>query len=164
MKAATVKEIKLELSTRSPKQLVEICLQLSKFKKENKELLTYLLYEASDEASYIKNVKQEIEQQFTEINTSSYYYIKKSVRKILRNTKKHIRYSKKKETEVDLLIYFCSELKNLKPSMKNNLALHNIFKRQMDAIKKTLSYLHEDLRYDYEIEMESLFKSGADYI
>ena len=160
MKAATINQLKQELSTRPPTELLEICLRLSKFKKENKELLTYLLYEASDEASYIKNVKQEIEQQFTEINTSSYYFIKKSVRKILRNTKKYIRYSKKKETEVELLIFFCSEMNNLKPSMKNNLALHNIFKRQIEAIKKSMSYLHEDLIYDYEVEMEELRLSG----
>lgn len=157
MKAATVSQLKQELSTRSQAELLEFCLSLSKFKKENKELLTYLLYEASNETAYIENVKREIDEQFEQINTKTYYYIKKSVRKILRITKKYIRYSKKKETEVELLIYFCSKLKVMKPSMENNVALHNIFKRQIEAIRKTVSDLHEDLRYDYEIELEDLF-------
>ena len=156
MKAATITELKHELSNRSQAELLELCLRLSKFKKENKELLTYLLYEASDEVTYIENVKSEIEQEFELINKTSYYYIKKSVRKILRNTKKHIRYSKKKETEVELLIYFCSQLKEMSPSIENNLALFNIYKRQIEAIKKTLSSLHEDLQYDYEIELNEI--------
>lgn len=156
MKAATIRELKHELSNRSQAELLELCLRLSKFKKENKELLTYLLYEASDEAAYITNVKNEIEHEFEQINKKSYYYIKKSVRKILRNIKKYIRYSKKKETEVELLIYFCSELKKMRPSIEKNIALHNIFKRQIKAIKKTVSSLHEDLQYDYEVELNEI--------
>ena len=156
MKSATVKELKQELGIRSHGELLELCLHLSKFKKENKELLTYLLYEASDEQAYIENVKIEVAQQFKLINTSSYYYIKKSVRKILRNIKKYIRYSMKKETEVVLLLYFCSELKQMSPPMEKSVALHNIYKRQVEAIKKAISTLHEDLQYDYESELEQL--------
>ena len=148
MKVATTKELKQELGNRSTSELSEICLRLSKFKKENKELLTYLLLEVSDETSYVRNVKIEINQQFEQINTTSYFYIKKSVRKILRNTKTHIRYSKKKETEVELLIHFCSELKKVVPAFKKNKILTNIFNRQIEAIKKAMSYLHEDLKYD----------------
>ncbi len=156
MKAATVKEIKAELNFRSKSELLELCMRLSKFKKENKELLTYLLYEASDEAAFIKNIKIEIDQDFNLINTKTYYYIKKSVRKILRNVKKYIRYSKKKETEVELLIYFCTELKNMSPSIYDNVSLTNIFNRQISTIKKTVSSLHEDLQFDYGIEIKAL--------
>ena len=156
MKAATIRELKQELSNRSQAELLQLCLRLSKFKKENKELLTYLLYESSDEAAYVENVKREIKQDFELINKKTYYYIKKSVRKILRNIKKYIRYSKKKETEVELLIYFCSKLKKMSPSIKNNVALYNIYIRQLEAIKKTASSLHEDLQYDYEIELNEI--------
>jgi hypothetical protein len=155
MKAAKVSEIKQELSTRSHKELLELCLRLSKFKKENKELLTYLLYEADNEAAYIAGIKQEIEYEFTQINTKTFYYIKKSVRKILRSVKKYIRYSKEKETEVELLIYFCHTLKNMSPSIKSNVTLQNILNRQLDLARKTLSLLHEDLQYDYKQELEA---------
>ncbi len=156
MKSATVKQIKQELKNNSTDELVELCLRLSKFKKENKEFLTYLLFEASDEQAYIKNVKSEIEQQFIEINTKSYYYMKKSIRKILRGTKTQIRYSKKKETEVELLLFFCSELKKVEPPIDQNIVLSNIFNRQIEAIKKAISNLHEDLRYDYGVELNQL--------
>lgn len=156
MKTATVRELKQELSNQSHTELLELCLRLSKFKKENKELLTYLLYEADHEDGFIEGVKSEIEEQFSLININSYFYIKKSVRKILRMVKKYIRYSKNKETEVELLIYFCYELKKMRPSMKNNVSLHNIFNRQINLIRKTITGLHEDLQYDYEMELEEL--------
>ncbi len=158
MKTATVKELKQELKSRSSSELLELCLRLSKFKKENKELLTYLLFEASDEAAYIENVKADIRQQFEQINTKTYYYIKKSVRKILRSTKTHIRYSKKKETEVDLLIYFCSELKKVKPSIENNVVLVNLYNRQIEVIRKAMTHLHDDLKYDYGIELNAIIQ------
>lgn len=156
MKTATVRELKKELSHRSPTELLELCLHLSKFKKENKELLTYLLYESSNEDAYIESVKTEMKEQFKEINISSYYFIKKSVRKILRNTKKYIRYSKKKETEVELLIYFCYSLNNMSPPIKRNVTLENIFDRQIVLIRKAISTLHEDLQYDYELEIDGM--------
>jgi len=156
MKAATVSQLKKELTYQSKEELLELCLRLSKFKKENKELLTYLLYEADNETGYIESVKKEIDAQFELINTSSYFYIKKSVRKILRIAKKYIRYSKQKETEVEILLHFCNVLKAMKPSMTRNVSLQNIFNRQVLLIKKTVTTLHEDLQYDYKLELDEL--------
>ena len=156
MKAVTVKKIKDELKYRSANDLMELCLQLSKFKKENKELLTYLLFEAHNEEGYIESVKEQIDELFENINTKSYFYIRKSVRKILTLTKKFIRYSKKKETEVELLLYFCKKLKNFTPSIKKSPSLINTFDRQILLIKKAIATLHEDLQYDYQLELDSL--------
>jgi hypothetical protein len=156
MKAATVKDLRLELSNRSPKELIDICLRLSKFKKENKELLTYLLYEASNEDAYITNVKSEIDLQFEQVNKKNFYFIKKGIRKILRNVKKYIRYSQKKETEVELLMYFCTQLKYFKPSIERNKVLQNLYQRQIAIINKVITKLHEDLQYDYQTELKKL--------
>jgi len=156
MKAVTVTVLKKELKNQSQSELIELCLRLSKFKKENKELLTYLLFESSYEEGYIETVKLEIDELFELINTNTYYFIKKSVRKILRTIKKHIRYSKKKETEIELLLYFCEKLRAFKPSINNNTVLKNIYFREIESIKKKLLLLHEDLQYDYNLELERL--------
>ena len=156
MKTATIKELNQELSLRNPKELLELCLRLSKFKKENKELLTYLLFESSDETSYIESVKREIDNQFEQINRKSNSLIRKSIRRILRNTRKYIRYSQKKQTEIDLLIYFCKMLKKVSPSIQNHTALLNLYHRQTGEIIKKISFLHEDLQYDYGIELNEL--------
>ena len=158
MKAASVKEIKDELKFRPQADLLSICLRLARFKKENKELLTYLLFESHDEFAYIENVKKEIDEQFKQVNRKSYYYIRKSVRKILTTTKKYIRYSQNKQTEVELLLHFCFKLKGFSPSIKHNKTLRNIFQRQVDAIRKTISGLHEDLQFDYESELNKLLE------
>lgn len=156
MKAVSVVTIKKELQHRSSEELVELCLRLSKFKKENKELLTYLLFESHDEKGYIDTVKQAVDEQFEMINTSSYFYIKKSVRKILRNVKKFARYSLNKETEVELLLYFCEKLKNFSPSIKYNVTLTNIYERQLLLSKKIISTFHDDLQYDYNSIIDDL--------
>ncbi|WP_282135789.1 hypothetical protein [Seonamhaeicola maritimus] len=154
MKAVSVKEIKQELNTLSHKEVQDICLRLSRFKKENKELLTYLLFESHNEAGYIESVKGYIDEEFEIINRDSYYYIRKSVRKILRNIKKYVRYSQKKETEVELLLYFCEKLKDFTPSINRSTQLQNMYNRQLLLAKKHISTLHEDLQYDFNTLIE----------
>ena len=156
MKAVTLKQLKDELSHKSANELKELCLHLSKFKKENKELLTYLMFESHDEEQYIQSVKDQMDVFFTEINTKSFFYVRKSVRKVLTLTKKFIRYSKKKETEVALLLYFCYKLKNFKPSINRSTRLTNTFDRQIILVKKAIATLHEDLQYDYQLELNDL--------
>ncbi|GHA23353.1 hypothetical protein GCM10007103_00490 [Salinimicrobium marinum] len=156
MKPATIKQLKDELKHRSHQELLETCLRLSKFKKENKELLTYLLFESTDESAYIERVKKEVEAEFDEINTNNYYYIKKSIRKILRNLKKYIRYSGKKETEVELLIYFLLKMDTFSPSVHRDKTLQGLYDRQRAMVEKKIASLHEDLQYDFEVELEEL--------
>ena len=156
MKAASVKQLKDELKERSPKELLELCLRLSKFKKENKELLTYLLFEAGDEQYFIQSLKEEIDDQFEVINRTRIYFIKKGIRKILRDIKKHIRYSQNKETEVQLLLYFCFKLKDFTPSVHRSTVLKSLYERQIEMIRKRILLLHEDLRYDYSLELDKL--------
>lgn len=158
MKAVTVKQLKDELSHKSANELKELCLHLSKFKKENKELLTYLLFESHNEEQYIQSVNNQTDILFTEINTKSYFYIRKSVRKILTLTKKFIRYSKKKETEVALLLHFCQRLKEFKPSINKSPRLLATFDRQIILTKKAIATLHEDLQYDYQLELNELLE------
>ncbi len=157
MKAATVNELKKELSHLSAKELVELCNRLARFKKENKELLTYLLFEAHDEAAYIKGVQSEIDFGFGEIpKGNSLYLIKKSVRKILRATNKYIRYTGSKNAEIELLLHFCSQLKQSGIPIHKSTALTNLYQAQLKKINKTLLTFHEDLQYDYRRVLESL--------
>jgi len=155
-KPVSIKGLREELRQRSPNELLELCLRLSRFKKENKELLTYLLFESSDEQAYIESVKREVDEQFEQINRTSAYFIKKSIRKILKNIRKYIRYSQKKETEVELLIYFCSKMNQFKPPIQKISALKSLYDNQITSIRNKMLSLHEDLQYDYGKELEEL--------
>lgn len=153
MKSSTVSQLKKELSYRSSEELLALCLRLAKFKKENKELLTYLLFEAADENAYIASVKREMAAQFETINTKNYYWMRKSIRKILKEVKKYIRYSQKKETEVELLLDFCMQLKTLSPPIRKDKTLQNLLDRQLASVRKAISTLHEDLQHDFNQQL-----------
>jgi hypothetical protein len=156
MKAATIAELKKELNELPPKQVAELCLRITKYKKENKELLTYLLFEAHDEQQYIRNVQDEITAQFEEINTDTTYYAKKGIRKVLRMANKYIKYSGNKQTEAEVLIHYCKELKASGFRIHHYLDISKLYDRQLEKIRKAISSLHEDLQYDYLREMEEL--------
>lgn len=149
VKTASLNEVKDELQSLPPAKVLAICLRLAKFKKENKELLTYLLFEAHDLSAYIKTVKQEIDMLFTEINKSNLYFAKKTIRKVLRTTNKYIRYTGSKQAETELLLHFCVTLQSSGIPIKKNTALTNLYANQVKKIEKAMSSLHEDLQYDY---------------
>jgi hypothetical protein len=155
MKAASVNELRKELETRNQAQLLSFCLRLAKFKKENKELLTFLLFEADDIASYIENVKHETTGLFSEINPSNIYYIKKSVRKILRHVNKHIRFSVSKQAEAEMLIHFCNCIINFSIPLHKSKPLLKIYETQIEKINASLATLHPDLQYDLKKQLNA---------
>ena len=157
MKTATVHEIKQELLASPDKVLVDLCLRLSKFKKENKELLTYLLFEAHNEEGYINEVKELINEEFNSLDKSTnLYFAKKTIRKILRIANKHIRYTGSKQAEVAVLLHFCSTLKSHGIPFNKSTALKNLYDQQIKKIKISLALLHEDLQYDFQRELDLL--------
>jgi hypothetical protein len=157
MKASTIHELKAELVHFSQPDLMALCLRMARFKKENKELLTYLIFMGHDEQAFVESIKAEIDAQFELIPTDhNLYFIKKSVRKILRNTNKFIRYSGEKTTAITLLLYFCIKLKESGIRIEESAALSNLFALQQSKIEKMLPLLHEDLQYDFRKEMDRL--------
>lgn len=156
MKTAALSELKNELTSLKQAELLALCMRLAKYKKENKELLTYLLFEANDEQGYIDGIKKEIDLGFEGINRNNLYFVKKSLRKTLRITIKYIKYSGSKQTEVELLLYFCTKLKGSELPIHTSIILGNLYQRQIQRIKKALSTLHEDMQYDYKEDVDSL--------
>lgn len=156
MKAASISDIKQELNNVSPAKLLELCLKLAKYKKDNKELLNYLLFEAHDEQQYIVQVKLDMEIDFEAINKTNVYFAKKSLRKILRTTAKHIRYTASKPAEVELLLHFCLLLQQSSIPIHSNVVLKNLYQFQIKKVARVIATLHEDLQYDYLKVLDSL--------
>lgn len=156
MRASTVHEIKSELNTLKQSDLVDICLRLARFKKENKELMTYLLFEAHNEQGYVDSVKKEIDTLFSEINMANLYWAKKSLRKIVRIINKYCRYSGSKTTDIELRIYFCQSLNESGIPFHQNTVISNLYHSQIKKMYSVLDTLHEDLQYDYKREIEKL--------
>ncbi len=156
MNTASVNELKKELNTLDPDKVLELFMRVIKYKKENKELLSYLLFDASDEAGYIQNIRTEIDRQFDEMNKSNFYYAKKSIRKVLRTVNKYIRFSGEPSTQVELLIYFCKKIRQSGLELNESVALSNIYQNQFKKIQQTIAGMHEDLQHDFLGEIEKI--------
>jgi membrane-anchored protein YejM (alkaline phosphatase superfamily) len=146
---ATLAEIKKELQQADAELLQSLCLQLAKYKKENKELLGYILFESQNESGYIRQIKEGVDLQFEELKERNLYIVKKMLRKILRYTNRHIKYSNQDETELELRIYFCEKVKAAKIPLGNSQALFNLYQGQLKKINTILNKLPEDLQNDY---------------
>lgn len=158
MKAASVNDLKKELKELPSNRLVELCLQLAKYKKDNKELLGFLLFESHDKTGFVNQVKQEMAQSFSEIDrTANLYYTKKSLRKILRQVIKYCRYLDEKALAADLHIYFCRQLLESGIPFRKSQLLINLYDQELKRITAFIGSLHEDLQSDYSRELESLY-------
>jgi hypothetical protein len=156
MRTATVQELKEELQHLPPAKVLDLCVRLSKFKKDNKELLTYLLFEAHDLPGYIEQVKQQMDEALTDINTSQVYFAKKTLRKLLRIANRHIKYTASKQAEAELLIHFCTLMQSTGLPVHKHKVLNNLYQQQLIKIEKALAGLHEDIQYDYRRMMKGL--------
>ncbi len=156
MKAASIQEIKSSISELEPARLKDICLRLAKHKKENKELLSFLLYDAGDTEEYVRQVKEEMELQFQDANKSNLYFAKKTLRKILRITNKYIRFTASKAVEAELLLHFCVQLKKSGIPFRESVVLNNLYNQQSKKIHAAVESLHEDLQFDFQKSLELL--------
>lgn len=159
MISASLKEIKSELQELDPVKLHEICLRLARYKKENKELLTYLLFEANDEQGYIEHVKTDVDLLFEGLPGGNVYYVKKGLRKVLRHVNRQVKYSGLPKTELEIRIYFCLKIVDAKVPLRSNMVLTNLYRQQINKINSILNKLPEDLRSDYEREINSIMQA-----
>jgi transcriptional regulatory protein LevR len=155
MKSASSNEIKAALHNISPKEMIQICLRIAKYKRENKELLSYLLYEADNEPQYIENVKAEIDDYFENLSILTFSNLLKKLRKVVRLANKYIKFSGSKNVEVAVLIHICYKLKPF-TQQTSSTALLNLHHRQIIKIDKALLKLEEDLQYDYKQDIAAI--------
>ncbi len=156
MNSASISEIKKELQRLDADALHAICLRLAKYKKENKELLSYLLSDAHDEAGYIRSVKEEIDVMFLELDGRNLYIVKKMLRKILRMANRQIKYSGIPQTELELRIYFCEKVNEAGVPLTAGTVLYNLYQQQLKKITTVLAKLPEDYQVDYADAIEAL--------
>ena len=157
MKSTALQDLKKELQELPPKELVELCIALSKYKKDNKEYLGYLLFEAHNKSAFIAEVKAGVDEHFAELqNQPNLYYVKKGLRKQLRLLTKYSKYVNDKTLTAELLIYFCKKLKHSGIPFHKNKLIVNMYALQLKRITALVNSFHEDLQADYQRDLEEI--------
>lgn len=153
----SLSDLKKELNFLSLKEITEICIKLAKYKKDNKEFLSYLLFRSNDTQTFVSDIKIEIDGFFEILKSqSNLYLIKKSLRKILRLITKNSKYVNEKSISIELLIYFCKKLKLSGIPFHKSQLISNIYQQQLKKINKLIPFLHEDIQADYCNEIKEL--------
>lgn len=159
MRNAGVSELKKELEELSPKELVGLCISLAKYKKESKDYLSFLLFEAHDKPAFANDVKAELDAHFEELKKqSNLYYVKKGLRKILRMVVRYCRFLSDDAIAAELHIYFCLSLKKSGIPYWQNKLIVNLMVLEIKKIKALVAKLHPDLQNDFSGDLEKLIE------
>jgi len=159
MKAASINDIKKELTEKNAKELQALCLRLARYKVENKELLTYLLYEADDQTGYVSALKAEVDEMMDTLPQGNVYFVKKALRKVLRIMNKHLKYSGIPQTEVEVRLHCCQSILDKRVPLSNSTVLSNMYNQQLKKIETAWAKLPEDLQFDYTRDLERVRKA-----
>jgi len=156
-------DLKKELQHLSGAEVAVLCLRLARFKKENKELLTYLLFKADDPDAFVQEYKEEMDAQFGKISGKSYLVVK-TLRKIATQMNNQIRYASSEVVKTELLLHFCSNYINFVDYHTNYKPLRSIFYRHAEKAKAAIQKLQEDLQHDYGNLYEAMLTEAEEEI
>jgi len=153
MESPKLNNIRKELNHLPKENLADYCLKIAKYKTENKEFLSYLLFYSDNNDLYISEIKKMLDEGFSDLPYSD-YTATKVLRKLTRLMNKHIKFIGNKVRELELALFFCSlfiEKSSPKTSHKPLIAL--LF-RQLKRIEKLIPKLDEDLQFDFQNEYD----------
>lgn len=157
MRNAGIPDLKKELAHLSQKELIEICVLQARRNKESRDYLSFLLFDAHNKQDFTNDVKSVIDENFAEIQVqSNLYYVKKSLRKVLRIIVRYCGYIKDDALAAELHIYFCLKLKESGIPYHKSQLIVNIMDQQLKRIENLISKLHPDLQNDFSRDLEKI--------
>ena len=150
MKAASVAELKKALFRLEHGELLDACLRLVRFKKDNKELLTYLLFLSDNEKGFADYLCEEIDEQFR-LTPNAH---KKTLRKVIRWMNKCLRFTSVKDTDVQVRLHFVRSLRASKTPFRKSKVMVNMYNGQLKKVTKVIEKFHEDIRREVQREID----------
>jgi len=158
MKPATLVQIRKELETISPQRLMALTLRLIKLKSENKEFVSYLLFDEDQLSEYLADLKFEISEVLDGASFTQPLIAKKALRKCQKYITKHAKYMGSKDAEAELYMFLLRKIHEKGINRYTHRAIQLIYLRIIEKTKKLLPTIHNDLRGDFEIEILNLSK------
>lgn len=156
MQLPSLSSLKKELQHKDSKELIELILHLSKLNRDNKAFLYFKLFDSADGSLFIDTVKEELKKAFYSANTRNYYVAKKSAQGIRRILNKHLKLTKDLNAKIELIAFFCHQLKEFGYLEYRYPVIDNLYALQVGKVEKLVNNLHEDLQFDYQELLENL--------
>jgi hypothetical protein len=156
MQIPSLAQLKKELSYLPEKELIEVILELSKFSRDNKSFLFFKLNEKDNPGLFVEMAQEDLLVEFQNSRSDHYYYAKKSAQKIRRKMNKLLKLSKVKTDQIEVILFFCEQLKENGFLDHQYAVLDNLYQMQLKKAVKLIDGLHEDLQFDYEGRVDEL--------
>jgi hypothetical protein len=156
MKIASLVDIKRELAFLNEKELTDLLVDLSKFSTDNKAYLFFKLFGRENPRLFVEMVQEELEMEFMKANTKHYHFAKKAAQTIRRKLNKNLKLTKDKTAQIELIVFFCKNLKLYGYLNFRHPVIENLYRVQIGKAEKLIYALHEDLQYDYKSILEDL--------
>lgn len=157
MKSYSLNDIKKEITHLQQKDLIQLCVNVAKFKKENKDYISFILFESHNKRAYLEDVKNDIKSQIISFEGNYFKYdFKKKLRVLKSFLVRNNKYLNDKALSVEMYIFLCNELRqDGYPYMKHG-EFDTFYGQQIKKISNFIATLHEDLRYDFGQQLEEL--------
>jgi len=105
---------------------------------------------------YAEEVKGLMDDALQNLNTSSAFLAKKTLRKILKIAADNARFSSNAEIAAELTLHALSILNALPSKLMRATVIANMKKAQLKKMETTLAELHPDLEYEYRSRFDNL--------
>jgi hypothetical protein len=146
--ATKLGNLKQELQEQDRKNLMELCLQLARFRQENKELITFLLFHSHQPLTYADEYKIMIEEPFDKFLMNP-YYLAKGIRKSFRLIGRYAKITKSKEGECELYLHLARLFEERIQGRLVHKALIILLERALKKAFNLIVKMHEDYQMDY---------------
>ena len=155
--------LKKELSGLERTELIAICARLARYKKENKELLAYLLLDADDPILYAEKIKPLLDEPFEAPYHSAWAFAKR-LRKALRQIAKYHRFTGSARGEAELLMYLLQKFEGDWRRGITQAGIQKIILRCFEKIESLLEKMDEDYGSDFEEPLADLKRTIAPHL
>ena len=152
MDKCSIASIRKELKNLEREELVLVCLRLARYKKDNKELVSFLVFQRNEE-EFILEVKTEIHFEFTGLKLLSAFQQKKILQKSIRKINKYSKFCLSKTFDLVMFMFICQSLRDSGISLYSHTFAGTIYKKILLKASKIHSTLHEEIQGDFNEDL-----------
>jgi hypothetical protein len=144
-----IHEIRVKTNELSVESMHRLLTRLMRFKRENKELVAFELFVRDEPEAWFADIRKECHATLDDMNTSHPYFMKKTLRKLIRTVKTYARYAGDPAIEAELLCILLEAFHQRRLHEHTADKIQKIVTDTQVRLQKIIAKLHDDLQYDF---------------